>query len=530
MRKLLFSIVFIFSFCLLQAQESSVEEISHSKKYLNWHLGKASRSTMGTDVERAYKKMLKGKSPKKTIIVAVIDCGVDINHPDLKGKIWTNKGEIPGNKIDDDGNGYVDDVHGWNFLGNSSGQNMHEATLEVTRVYRKLDQKFGDLPDDALPENDLFQEYLKTKNEVVSTNTTYASYLKSYQELNDKVELMKTELEKKLGTELNTLNSIKKVKSKDEQTKLEIASLTSIYELGLTPAGISTGLKQIKGSLDYHYNLNFTPREDVVGDDIEDIKDRDYGNGDVVGPDAFHGTFCAGIIGASMDNGIGIEGIASSVQIMGIRAVPDGDEYDKDVALAIRYAVDNGAQVVNMSFGKSYSPQKWMVDEAIKYAEEKGVLLVHAAGNSSLNLDQSDNYPSDQMNDGTFVNNVITVGASTISPKKTIPASFSNYGKKRVDVFAPGKDIVSTYTNNKYDIGDGTSYAAPVVSGISALLWSYYPELTAKEIKQLLIKTATDKSNQEVIVPGKELHVPFGDLSVSGGVVNACNAIKELEK
>lgn len=530
MRKIILSTLILIFYSALTAQKSTVNEISESKKYLNWHRGKASMFKMGTEVERAYAKYLKDLKPRKKIIVAVIDCGVDINHPDLKGKVWTNKLEIPGNGIDDDANGYVDDIHGWNFLGNAAGENILEANLEVTRIYRELDKKFGDLPEGALKDNDAFDLYEKVKKEVETTNGTYDSYLTSYKDLEVRLSSMKESLEDKVGSSLNSVEEINAISTKDKALKADLLKLKSLYEQGLSPASVNEILKQIESTTSYHYNVDFTAREDVTGDDIEDINDRDYGNNNVVGPDAFHGTFCAGIIGASIDNGIGIEGIASSVEIMGVRAVPDGDEYDKDVALAIRYAVDNGAQVVNMSFGKGYSPQKWMVDEAIKYAEEKGVLLVHAAGNSALDLDVSENYPSDEFNDGTFAKNVMTVGASTIKPKKTIPASFSNYGKKRVDIFAPGQEIISTYTNNDYDIGDGTSYAAPVVSGIAALIWSYYPELTAEEIKKLLMSTVSDKSNNTVVRPGGEGEAMFGELSVSGGVVNACNALKLIQE
>ena len=322
----------------------------------------------------------------------------------------------------------------------------------------------------------------------------------------------------------------------DEVAKQKLSLLEFYYIIGFTPEELNESIEGFEEDRDSYYGTEFTPRADVIGDDITDISDMGYGNNDVAGPDAFHGTFCSGIIAATMDNGIGIDGISGMVQIMGLRAVPDGDEYDKDVALAIRYAVDNGADIVNMSFGKAYSPQKSLVDEAIKYAESKGVLLVHAAGNSSLDLDDSDNYPSDLMDDGTYANNVLTIGASTYYAKtkkakngysnRSIPAYFSNYGKERVDFFAPGHDIISTYTDNSYDKGSGTSYAAPVVSGIAALLKSYFPKMEAKDLKEVLMASTTDKNKVKVFLPGTSDKIKFSELSVTGGVVNAAAAVQ----
>jgi cell wall-associated protease len=320
----------------------------------------------------------------------------------------------------------------------------------------------------------------------------------------------------------------------------------------------------------------------LVGDNYADSNERNYGNNDVTGPDAKHGSHVAGIIGADRYNNIGIMGVANNVSIMAIRVVPTGDERDKDVANGIRYAVDNGAKVINMSFGKGYKWDKKVVDEAVKYAEEKGVLLVHAAGNDNLNNDTADVYPNKYYEGAEFeayklankkpskpnfkpqlnnnngmqqrpgynkpaeikpitldsnkyklphAKNWITVGASTYKDDELLKADFSNYGKYNVDVFAPGFLINSSVPGSKYDVFDGTSMAAPVVSGLAALILSYYPNLTAVQVRDIIIKSVT-KVNHKVKYKndkGENIRVPFADICVSGGIVNAYNALKLAE-
>ncbi|MCU0404428.1 MAG: S8 family serine peptidase [Chitinophagaceae bacterium] len=272
----------------------------------------------------------------------------------------------------------------------------------------------------------------------------------------------------------------------------------------------------------------------LIGDNPDDISDRNYGNPDIMGPEAKHGTHVAGIIAAKRNNNTGMDGVANNVQILTLRAVPDGDEYDKDIALAIRYAADNGAKVINMSFGKDFSPKKEWVDDAIRYAASKDVLLVHAAGNDSKNIDENDNFPSALMNDKSVAANMITVGASGDSSIKTgMIAPFTNYGKVTVDVLAPGVKIYSTVpTGNRYSFQEGTSMAAPVVSGIAALIRGYYPQLSAAEVKQILMQSV-DKtlSNQLFSKPGSDDEtITMAELCGSGGIVNAYNALVLADK
>jgi subtilisin family serine protease len=247
----------------------------------------------------------------------------------------------------------------------------------------------------------------------------------------------------------------------------------------------------------------------------------------------FHGTHVSGIIGAVRGNGKGIDGIADNVRIMTIRAVPDGDEHDKDVALAIRYAVDNGAKVINMSFGKYFSPQKQWVDDAVKYAESKGVLLVAAAGNEAFLVDTMPHYPAPILNEGRKVNNWIMVGASGDPSNGGLIANFSNFGKKDVDVFSPGVNIYSTIPGgNTYGNASGTSMASPVTAGVAALLMSYYPNLTAAQVKTVIEKSAVPV-NAKVKQPNKggedDSEVSFSELSRTGGILNAFEAVKLAE-
>jgi subtilisin family serine protease len=503
------------------------------KQNIDWHRQNVSKKVMGTDVQKAYAELLANKKPAKTIIVAVIDGGIDNEHEDLKANIWVNAKEIADNGIDDDKNGYIDDINGWNFLGNSNGENIDQANLEVLRIYRQY-----------LPIFDASDSASNRKKDPKN----YAIYLKTKKVVEEKLANSKSEIAR-MDSTLATINTINKLvyqitfknnpslaelksfkpANKNEKQIIDIA--IKFKENGLTKEAINGYKDHLYDESKFYYNLEFTPREDIVGDDINDINDRNYGNNDVKGPDAFHGTFCAGIIAAMQNNSLGIEGIANNVKIMCLRAVPNGDEYDKDVALAIRYAVDNGASIINMSFGKGFSPQKQFVDEAIKYAEMKGVLLIHAAGNDANDLDKTENYPTDSLNTGVIAKNVMTIGASSITPKKTIPTDFSNYGKTEVDLFAPGKDIVSTRTDDTYDMADGTSFAAPVTTGVAALVLSYYPNLTCFQLKEILMKSVSYQGKKKVVLPGEDPKnkIKFSELSISGGIVNAYNALKLAE-
>jgi cell wall-associated protease len=329
-----------------------------------------------------------------------------------------------------------------------------------------------------------------------------------------------------LGKEKYTLKDIEKWKPKDAQM-MQMKQLALAIERGdLNEEVLDGQLKQIQEMLEYHYNLDYIDRE-LIGDDLNDFTQINYGNNDVKGPDALHGTHVGGIVGALRGNGLGGDGVAANIKLMSLRAVPNGDEFDKDIALSIRYAVDNGAQVINMSFGKAYSPNQKEVYEAMRYAEEKGVLLVHAAGNDGANLDEEPNFPAVMYDFQTTENKMLlTIGASTRFSKGELAASFSNYGKKSVDIFAPGYEIYNTVPENEYQKLQGTSMAAPMVSGVAAFLKSYFPELTMKEIKDIIIESGKDYSGTMHTKPGSSEKVDFASLSKTGKVVDLLAAVK----
>nr|WP_068888183.1 S8 family peptidase [Pedobacter panaciterrae] len=493
----------------------------------NWqNLDLKADSTFGISTERAYNELLKGKKSTK-VIVAVLDGGIDINHEDLKSVIWINKKEKPGNGKDDDKNGYIDDINGWNFLGSSKGSINYE-TLELTRLVRRDSAKFGKMDVTAVPANDLkaFEAYQKNRAELDKQLTEAKAGLENYSAIRSAID----DLVKKLGKDKPTTEDIQAFKpSSDLEANVQRILLEQLKNSTFEEfynSQILAGYEHFKSQVDYNLNLDYDPRS-IVGDDPNNSKERFYGNNDVAGPDARHGSHVAGIIGAVRHNDLGIDGVADNVAIMAVRSTPNGDERDKDVANSIRYAVDNGAKVINMSFGKSYSWDKAVVDEAVKYAVSKDVLIVHAAGNDNENLEVASNFPNPNYENGGSAASWITVGASGPTNDETIKASFSNYGKNTVDVFAPGVDINSTVPGSKYEKLSGTSMASPVVAGLAGLIRSYYPKLTAIEVKDIILKSVV-KVEQNVTIKDDETTktVPFSDLCITGGIVNAYNALK----
>jgi cell wall-associated protease len=499
----------------------SLSAYGQDKAILNWYNGK----TPGMNTEAAYKAVKDREST--TVVVAIIDSGIDVNHEDLQGQIWVNTKEIPGNGIDDDGNGYIDDVHGWNFLGNAKGENLDHANLEVTRLYRKLKAKYDGKKESEVTDKAEYDFYLKVKEDYTKKKAEFEGYISQISMIKEQIlPMVPTLISTALGKEKYTLKDIEKWKPKDAQM-MQMKQLALAIERGdLNEEVLDKQLKQIQEMLDYHYNLDYNDRE-LIGDDLNDFSQISYGNSDVKGPDALHGTHVGGIVGALRGNGLGGDGVAANIKLMSLRAVPNGDEFDKDIALSIRYAVDNGAQIINMSFGKAYSPNQKEVYEAMRYAEEKGVLLVHAAGNDAANLDEEPNFPAVMYDFQTTENTMLlTIGASTRFPKGELAASFSNYGKKSVDIFAPGYEIYNTVPENEYQKLQGTSMAAPMVSGVAAFLKSYFPELSMKEIKDIIIESGKDYSGTMHTKPGSSEKVDFASLSKTGKVVDLLAAVK----
>ncbi|GAB5408952.1 MAG: S8 family peptidase [Balneolaceae bacterium] len=496
----------------------------------DWHLTTPEYDPyIGTGVEMAYKELLANKEPVQEVIVAIIDSGTDIDHEDLKGNVWINEDEIADNGIDDDGNGYIDDLHGWNFIGGVDGNHVKDDTYELTRIYASLrDDYLGlkrdDIPKDQLEEFDYFQEIKtefeteKAENDQILTNVKNIS-----QAILGSKQIFGV-------TSLDSLTTEQKKPSPTDGPYIQQAKglVGFLDENDLTETDIEDALEQFQSLADYGLNPDFDPRP-IVGDDYDDLTYRYYGNNDVKAVRNDHGTHVAGIVGAVRNNNLGINGIVN-VKLMILRTTPNGDERDKDVANAIRYAAENGARVLNMSFGKGYSPQKRYVDEAIQFADSVGVLMVHGSGNDGSNIDSVDSFPNKFYVDGGQATNYITVGASSWESGEEIAASFSNYGQFNVDIFAPGVDVYSTYPDNEYKAEDGTSMASPVVAGVAALIMSYHPDLTATQVKEILLQTSTKPDTNVVIKPGSEEPVPFSTLSVSGGIVNAYEALKAAEQ
>jgi len=496
----------------------------------NWqNLDLKKDSLFGISTDKAYTELLKGKK-SAPVVVGVLDGGVEIKHEDLKRVIWVNKKEIAGNGKDDDKNGYADDVNGWNFLGSAKGS-VNQETLELTRIINRDKAKFENATTATVKPADTaaFKQYQDALLDYDKQTNEAKNAVQNIRGLKNVLDA----IVKKIGKptpELADFQNFKPGNEIEERLKgIMVSQLQNSKYEDFYNAQITKGLVHYEEQLKYNLNLDFNPRPELVGDNYADSEQRNYGNNDVKGPDASHGTHVAGIIGADRTNSIGINGVADNVMIMGVRSVPNGDERDKDVANSIRYAVANGAKVLNMSFGKAYSWDKKAVDAAVKYAMSKDVLIIQAAGNDNKNLDIEKSFPDRRYEGGGAADAYIVVGASGPKDDHTLKASFSNYGKTTVDVFAPGVQIYSTVPDSKYDAYDGTSMAAPVVAGLAALIRSYYPKLTAVQVKEIILKSVV-KINHEVNIEGEEgaapVGVPFTDLCQTGGIVNAYNALK----
>lgn len=523
-----FLILMGLGFTFLSAQEQAPK---------NWfNLDPKQDGFPGLSTESLYNR-LKSMTGKKgeTVVVAVIDSGVDYEHEDLKPVMWTNPGEIAGDGIDNDKNGYIDDIHGWNFIGNAKGENVYRDNLEITRLYASYKKEFEKANPESLSSKDKkrYAEYKEMEEKVLGERKNLSETWPTYKALKESVAKVTKQVGKETGVTIDDLDKVQP--GPDQMLARLVQILKAQMGQGATFEGFLDQLNQaydyFDERLNYNYNPDFDPRI-LVGDNYADVTEKYYGNNDVRGPDANHGTHVAGIIGAVRGNNLGIDGISDNVRIMSVRTVPDGDERDKDVANAIRYAVDNGAKIINMSFGKGYSPYKKAVDEAIRYAAKKDVLLVHAAGNDGSENTGKNNFPNDEFSKrgffgSKFAPNWLEVGALNWQGNEKLAADFSNYSGNRVDLFSPGVDIYSTVVGSKYDSYPGTSMAAPMVAGAAALLCSYFPDLNVVQIKNILMES-TIKQSQMVVKPGTDDEkVPFSSLSVSGGILNVEKAFEK---
>jgi subtilisin family serine protease len=536
------SIVFVFLCISVFSFKAFAQDIPKG-----WHLlDQIDDHYYGISLNKAYQFLKDHNRQSKQVIVAVLDSGVDTTHEDLKDNLWRNPKEIPGNGIDDDGNGYIDDVYGWNFLGGKDGRNIKKCSDERSRIYHRY-------------KADFLYKTIDTTTLSYDEKSHYTIWKKAASELNfsaeEQTELMYVDitakaikkhdkiLRKELEQEEYTVETLEKFEPNSKiGREAKLGYLTCMKILGIESEETNRStIEQLdeyidgkKAAFESKEQIPVDYRSQIVKDNYADISDNHYGNNDVMGPNPMHGTHVTGIIGAKRNNGIGMDGVADNVLVMMVRVVPDGDEYDKDVALGIRYAVNNGAKVINMSFGKSFSPEKPWVDSAIRYAASKDVLIIHAAGNDGADNDIKDNFPSpySQKYNNT-VDNFLNIGASS-DPKisKSLTADFSNYGKENVDLFAPGVKIYSTLPGkSKYGNLQGTSMSTPIVTGLAALLRSYYPELSAVQIKKILMESVMiPDSTIENIKPGPD-HTPvaFATLSRTGGIVNAYYAVSAAD-
>ena len=496
--------------------------------YTQWSHGDITADTVaGISLNQAYAFAKEHQKIAKVVIVAIIDSGVDTAHEDLKDNLWINPGEIPYNGIDDDGNGHVDDIHGWNFIGGANGKSVNGDTWELTRLYRKYKKKYNGKTKKDIAKEDLreYNEWIIIQKDFKSQRSESREVIKNYELYLSAINNSNEILEKHLGANF-TKEDVENITTTSDRLNWAI-QMYGFFEGD--PKPIEEGLAYNQKLLSIKLNPRFHSRQ-IVGDDVNDLTDTIYGNNDVTAETSGHGTGVSGIVGAVRDNGIGIQGIADSVRIMVVRVVPGGDERDKDVALGIRYAVNNGAQIINCSFGKSYSPHKAFVDSAIRYAEKHGVLIIHAAGNNSENNDKTTHYPTPEYAPGKYVNNWIDVGASSKDLGLKLPADFSNYGFQTVNLFAPGVDVRSTDPKNKYGVASGTSYASPVVAGVAALVLSYYPHLTAVQLKEIILQSSRKYPKQKVYYPDTTKKTKFKKLSSTAGIVNAFEAMKLAEE
>ncbi len=492
----------------------------------------------GMSIDKAYNEIIKNRKGK-TVIVGVIDSGVDIEHEDLDDIVWVNTKEIKGNGKDDDNNGYIDDINGWNFLGDSENEN-----LEFVRIIKKLQAKYEGklLASISEKDRDEYQSYIEAKAEFEKEFQEASSNKFQYEQILQQARMSHESITKTLGKEDYSKEELMQIETEDKEVEYHMAFLSQMFGF-LDPGdtipefidNLEEGIEHFTEKLNYNLNLELEGRKEV-GDNVDDISDTKYGNNNVMGPDPKkegikHGTHVAGIIAAERNNTIGMNGVAQNVKIMAIRAVPNGDEYDKDIALAIRYAVDNGAKVINTSFGKYFSTHPEWVQEAIKYAAIKDVLIVNAAGNETEDLDQKAVYPNDQIdNVSEIANNFITIGALNYEYGSNLAATFSNFGENNVDVFAPGVKIWSTTPNNSYEFLEGTSMAAPAVAGVAALIRSYFPKLKASEVKKILMDSGLPTKTDVVIGEDPTNIKSFSELSKSGKMVNLYNALIMADK
>ena len=500
----------------------------------------------GVSLFKAQQLLIDLKLKPAPIVIAILDGGIDTNHLQIKPLLWNNTKEIPGNHLDDDKNGYVDDLHGWNFLGNAAGQNINKASDEKSRIYHRYKSEFKqDNLDSAtwdLKKKQTYKIWQQAAAEIIFTDED-ADNLAFIKMARNAVVKMGVILIREIEDSNFTAEKLETYQPVGKLTAdTKISYLRTLQALGIDKSNGHQSIlddlnEYISGKEQSAISMDNAPedlRKNIIQDQYENFKDQYYGNNNITGPNAKHGTHVAGLAAGIVDTIVPNATYINPIRIMGVRVVPDGDEYDKDVALGIRYAVNNGAKIINMSFGKSFSPEQPWVDSAIRYAASKDVLIIHSAGNESYDLNVKSVYPNPYST--VFkdkANNLITVGASS-DPiiAESILTDFSNYGNQIVDVLSPGNKIYSSLPNQNYGYLNGTSMSAPILSHIAALIRSYFPKLSAIEVKTILLQSCWKPEDENTLfpIPQKDQAKKLNEMSAEGGIINAALCIQNAMK
>ncbi|MFM6994977.1 MAG: S8 family serine peptidase [Sediminibacterium sp.] len=500
----------------------------------------------GVSLFKAQQLLIDLKLKPTPIVIAILDGGIDTNHLQIKPLLWNNNKEIPGNHLDDDKNGYIDDMHGWNFLGNAAGQNINKASDEKSRIYHRYKSEFKqDNLDSAtwdLKKKQIYKMWQQATAEIVFTdedadNLAFIKMARNAVVKMGVILIREMEDSNFTAEKLETYQPIGKLTADTKISYLRTLQALGIDKLNGHQSILDDLNEYISGKEQSAISMENAPedlRKNIIQDQYENFKDQHYGNNNITGPNAKHGTHVAGLAAGIVDTIVSNATFINPIKIMGVRVVPDGDEYDKDIALGIRYAVNNGAKIINMSFGKSFSPEQPWVDSAIRYAASKDVLIIHSAGNESYDLNVKSVYPnpySTVFNDKA--NNMITVGASS-DPiiAESILTDFSNYGNQIVDVLSPGNKIYSSLPNQNYGYLNGTSMSAPILSHIAALIRSYFPKLSAIEVKTILLQSCWKPKDENTLfpIPQKDQAKKLNEISSEGGIINAALCIQNAMK
>jgi subtilisin family serine protease len=531
----------------------------------NWHHLAPEDGVFGAAIERAHAAARESglRPARRPITIALIGGGIDISHKAISDIIWVNRRERRINGRDNDRNGWIDDRHGWNFLGNDT-MTINSLSTMGDREFLRLKDKYNHflfvedgiayMFDDELgalvetePPADMeeFEYFLRvvTESELAETNRGVMLAKAVVWYIREIGHSMRMAYPERVLTRTDFGEFVRAQQSTTAMQDALFAFIDLMFMSANTEdwntmaAFADTEFIPIQELRHERAMARRFPRErELIGDDPNDLNDKGYGNNNLLANNALRNTMIAGIIGAGGGQSE-IRGITNNVQIMTLRIEADfGEPYMKDMALAIRYAVEQGADIIQLGATNRLFPrhQSHWVEEALRYAEQRNVLVVIPVRDLSSNLDDFPFYPNRNLSTGTL-SNIITVAASDSLGN---PFLWANFSETELDIFAPGVEIKSAMPGNRYAIDSGSAYAAAMVTGVAAFIKNYFPQITPAQMRQLLIDTVTDRSDAEVekqyratagSMRGRiatDLFL-FSDLCVSGGILNAERAIKE---